>query len=135
MSIFPEIIAGYDAARTALAGKPVKLDHPGSGSVHRPATDPIELIGSFPAAYSVEAFILREGVNVIRNGRWGFDEQMTFIDYPVPTTAPDFPARLAEVLVPVVDQELWLAAEHKHRDSIEHGPNAGYEATDAVRKL
>ncbi|MFD9964881.1 hypothetical protein [Amycolatopsis sp. NPDC058986] len=97
--------------------------------------DLASLIDDAPAAYSVQLVPTTRYVTVVRNGRWGHDEQMSYVDYPVPFDDPGFAGMLVAALRPVIDQELWLATEHEHRDRRTYGARASYEARDAVTRL
>lgn len=132
MSIYPEILAGYGAALKAVEGMAVDVHEPG---VYRGIpSDPIEMIASGPAAYSILLMPLQEGINVCRHGRYGFLEDTTMVNYPVVHTDATFDDRLREVLRPVVEAELAKANEEKQVAITEHGPK-GIEARDAVRRI
>lgn len=134
MSIFPEIIAGYEAAQRILGDRPVSMRDPR----HGPSAigySVAELMAAQPAAYSVEAYVLQEGINLSRNGRFGFDEAWQMVPYPVPHTDPGFAEQLAAVLLPVVDGMLAAAAEQRATETAQLGPGAVIEARDAVTEV
>lgn len=132
MALFPEIVAGYEAARSILADSGVDLTVPGARSI---PTDPIGLINSAPAAYSVSGYVLCEGVNLCWNGRFGFDKDWQLVTYPVPYTDPAFQEKLAEVLLPTVEDFKQRAQAEKLRDYAQDAPGSVYEARDAIREV
>jgi hypothetical protein len=137
MALYPEIVAGYAAARELLAGTDVAVKDPATFGTAMP-TDMVELLASFPPAYSVEAVPLYEGINVIRNGRYGFTGTFTgtseIVRYPVAHDAPDFTVRLGEALMPVIERNLADAAAERER---EHAANPGgvHESSEAIREI
>lgn len=133
MSIYPELIAGYKAASEALADHAVSIRNPGVPTTF-PA-DPMEMLRASPRAYSVEGTVLREGINLCRNGRFGFDEEWLLVKFPVPYDAPDFAEQLAAVLVPAVEGLLNRAMEQSYNERSALAPGAPVEAWEAVRKV
>ena len=131
MSIFPEILAGYHAAKNVLSGMGVTVDHPGT-RVTANYDDPIAIIGSFPPAYSVQGMALQEGINLSRTSRFGMGEEFVFVDYPCPTDAADFEDQLRRVLVPKVQELQAKAAQDREEQSATPGP---HEARDAVKRI
>ncbi len=132
MSIYPEILAGYHAAKNVLSGMDVTLDHPGT-RVPIDYADPMALIGSFPAAYTVQGMALREGINLSRTSRFGMGGEFVMVDYPCPTDAADFEDQLRRVLVPAVqDLQAKAAEDRAARTASEPGP---HEAGDAVKRI
>lgn len=130
MSTYPEINAGYEAAKRILDGKDVTIRH--LGQLPRASSDPIAMIAASPAAYSVEGVALREGINLCRNTRFGFDAEWLMVDYPTDVDHSEFEEKLREVLVPAVDGLLQRAAEDREARTSEPGP---HEAVDAVTRL
>jgi hypothetical protein len=132
MSIYPEIIAGYEAAVSALAEHAVSIKDPRVLSTF--PTDPMEMIRSGPAAYSVYGVLRRDSIYLERTGRFGFDEESIVVDFPVPHTDPDFAERFAEVLVPAAEGLLARAMERSH---VERAALSGkpVEAWEAVTEL
>lgn len=134
MAVYPEILAGYEAAKTILADTGVILTALGVRSTAY-ATDPMAIIAASPAAYSVEAIALREGINLCWNGRYGFDKGWCLVEYPVPHTDPAFVERLAELLLPVVADFQAKAQEEKLKDYAKDKPGDVYEAVDAITEV
>jgi hypothetical protein len=133
MALYPEIVAGYAAARELLASTDVAVKNPATFGTAMP-TDMVELFASFPPAYSVEAVPLPEGINVVRNGRYGFTGTNEIVRYPVAHDAPDFTARLGEALMPVIERNLADAAAERER---EHAADPGgvHESSEAIREI
>lgn len=132
MSTYPEILAGYHAAKNVLSGMGVTLDHPGT-RVDVDYMDPMALMNSFPAAYTVQGMALRDGINLSRTSRFGMSGEFVFVDYPCPTDAADFETRLRRVLVPAVqDLQAKAAQDRAARTAAEPGP---HEASDAVKRI
>lgn len=127
-------MAGYDATKKILADKPIhQIEHVGQGPRHIPS-DPIGLLNSFPPAYTVQIMILNEGANLIRNSKYGFLDETHLVMWPVATDAPDFKEKLAEVLVPAVDELLRKAAEDK-AGKVAEDPNSSHESRDQIRRI
>jgi hypothetical protein len=72
MSIYPEILAGYEAVRDLATTDRVTVKDP--RNIGRVPSDPLEMMASFPTAYTVELVPLRDGINVCPWGRYGFPE-------------------------------------------------------------
>jgi hypothetical protein len=134
MAIYPEILAGYEAAATILANAGVSLTAIGALSAPIP-TDLMGMMAAQPAAYSVEAIALREGINLCWNGKFGFDKGWQLVKYPVPHTDPVFAERLVEVLLPVVEEFKAKAQEEKLKDYAQDKPEDVYEAVDAITEV
>ncbi|MFI6302140.1 hypothetical protein ACIBCH_09730 [Amycolatopsis thailandensis] len=134
MSIDPAITAGYEATKKILADKPLhQIEHVGQ-RLRRLPTDPMGLLNSFPPAYTVQVMVLPEGANLIRNSKYGFLDETNLVTWPVPTDAPDFEAKLAEVLVPAVDEFLRKASEDKAAKTAKD-PNSSHESRDQIRRI
>lgn len=133
MSIYPELIVGYQAASQALAKHAVSIRNPGVRSTF--PMDPVEMLRAGPRAYSVEGTVLRNGINLCRTGRFGFDVEWLLVEFPVPYDAPDFAERLAAVLVPAVEGLLSRAMECFHSECSVLSPGAPVEAWEAVTRL
>lgn len=135
MTIYPAVLAGYQALLTYRQGMPgrLRLRDPRVPPVH--PTDPLSVMASFPPAYSVEVVPLPEGVNVCRHGKYGFGQEYRMVDYPVPHDDPDFAALLIEALGPVVEEFLAKAEadERAERAANPTGPHESYEAIREVR--
>lgn len=117
----PEILAAYEAARQMLAEHAVTVTDP---RVITPIpTDPTEILGTNPIAYSVEARAERNGINLCRHGRFGLGVEWLFVKYPAPPTDPEFAARLAEVLVPAAEVLLAKALGASEVDRITLTPD------------
>jgi hypothetical protein len=128
-------VAGYRAAAAMLSGLPVTVFNPGVLRTAGLTDDPFSIIAVASDAYTVEAVVLPEGINLCRTGRFGFSAGYQMVDYPVPHDAGDFAERLAEVLLPAVHEQLALARAEEISDRAEHGPDAAYETRDAIRPL
>lgn len=133
MALFPEIVAGYEAAKAILADTDVILKDPHVRTVV--PTDPIGLMASFPPAYSVEAVPLPEGINVLWDGRYGLGGEHQLVPYPAPIDDPQFTEKLAEVLLPVVEDFKARAQAEKLKDYAQDAPGSVYEARDAIREV
>jgi hypothetical protein len=135
MSIYPSVLAGYQALLDYRKGMParLRLRDPRVPPV-RPR-DPLGVMASFPPAYSVEVVPLPEGINVCRFGKFGFGEQFQMVDHPVPHDDPSFAARLIEAIGPVVEEFLAAAEAHEKAERAANptGPHESYEAIREVR--
>jgi hypothetical protein len=133
MGLFPEIIAGYEAAKELLEGTGVRLKDPGVMPVF--SHDPLTMFASFPPAYSVEAVVLPGGINMVYNGRFGFaDSRYEMLDYPTAHDAPDFKEKLKAVLMPKVEEFLAHAAKDKAQKHAEN-PGGIHESYEAIREI
>jgi hypothetical protein len=132
MAIYPEILAGYQAAVAILAGSGAVVKDPRVPTVI--SSDPIAMVAAGPAAYSVLVVPLQDGVNVCRFGRFGIGMTIRFVEYPCSHEESDFPERFASVLTEVVDAELRAAAKERADAIAKHGPG-GIEAWDQIRRI
>lgn len=133
MGFYPSAIAGYEAALQLLEGTGVRVKDPRVMSVI--SDDPLTMCASFPPAYSVDAVPLPEGINMCRQGRYGFGTEYRMVDYPVAHDHPDFTAELKRVLMPVVEEFLAKAAadETAQRAADPTGVHESYEAIREVK--
>lgn len=133
MAPYPEVVAGYNAARELLADTGVRIKDP---SVFTPiSSDPLNMFASFPPAYSVDAVPLPEGINMVRNGRFGFvDNEYRIVKYPVSHDDPEFTAKLKDVLMPVVEEFLAHAAADEKKQRAEN-PDGIHESYEAIREV
>lgn len=134
MALYPEIVAGYEAAKTILADTGVRLEDPTVIRTGFP-TDPIGIMASFPPAYSVDAHVLREGINVGWVKRFGLGNEFRLVEYPVPYTDPDFVEKLREPLLAAVADFKAKAQAEKLKDFAQDAPGDVYEARDAIREV
>lgn len=134
MSIYPEILAGYEAAATALADYAVSIKDPRVLSV-LDYSDPMAIIRAGPPAYSVYGVVRQDSIYLERTGRFGFEEENLVIDFPVPHTDPAFASRLAEVLVPAAEGLLLRAMAQSNAERAGLSPDSPVEAWEAVRKV
>lgn len=132
MDLYPEVVAGYDAARELLADTTVTVRDP--NVLPGIPSDPIELLGSFPPAYSVLAMPLPEGINMVRHGKFGFIATTRLVEYPVPHDDAEFTAKLKEVLMLVVEEFLAEAAADEKRQRAE-SPEGIHESREAIREI
>lgn len=133
MGLYPEVVAGYNAARELLADTGVRIKEPG---VFTPiSSDPMNLFASFPPAYSVDAVPLPEGINMVYNGRFGFvDNLYEMVAYPVAHDDPEFTAKLKAVLMPVVEKFLAHAAADEKQQRAEN-PGGIHESYEAIKEV
>lgn len=140
MSIYPEILAGYETARAILdehgllvEGGNLTVDYPG----RRPMpdfTDPLALVAASPAAYSVKVMCLDDAATVNWFGRFGLGGETTKVAYPVHPEHEEFKQQLAAVLMPAVAHAL-AAADEERAQKTAADPDGPHEARDAVRWL
>lgn len=133
MALYPEIVAGYEAAKELLEGTGVRIKDPTVPPVF--SNDPLTMFASFPPAYSVEAVALPEGINMVYNGRFGFSgNRYEMVDYPTAHDAPDFKEKLKAVLMPKVEEFLAYAAKDKAQQHADH-PGEIHESYEAIREV
>jgi len=84
-----------------------------------------QIMASTSRAYTVSVRNGFGGGTVSRTGRYGLGGEIVSIPRPVE----------AATLVPLLREQLRLAAEEQARDLAQSGPWAAYEAVDAVRPV
>lgn len=98
----------------------------------------MDLINDSPKAYSVELVINPHMVCVTHCGRYGLGggrEYFTYVDYPVAPGSPGFAEKLAPLLVEAINTHLARAKAEHDADHAENGPDATYEASEAIVPL
>jgi len=132
MSIFPEILAAFGVCSELANDRVTVKDPTVPFSV---PSDPIALMNSFPDAYSIELVPLREGVNVVSQGRFGVaDPAYRMVEFPVPHTDPGFSEALRAALVPVINEEIERVNALSVKDHAE-SPDGPFESADAIREI
>lgn len=132
MALIPEVAAGYNAARELLTDTGVRIKDPSVLTVI--PSDPLGLFASFPPAYSVDAVPLPEGINMIRNGKFGFIETTQLVKYPAAHDDPEFTAKLKDVLMPVIEKFLAHAAADEKKERAE-SPDGIHESYEAIKEI
>lgn len=132
MALYPEVAAGYAAARELLVDTGVSIKDPNVMPVF--SDDPLNMFASFPPAYSVVAVPLPEGINLVRNGRFGFADEFEIVEYPVAHDDPEFTAKLKTVLMPVVEKFLAHAAADEKKQRAEN-PGGIHESYEAIKEV
>lgn len=97
-----------------------------------------DLINGSPKAYSVELVVNPHMVCVTHCGRYGLGsgpDYFTYVDYPVAPTAPAFGEKFAPLLIEAIKTHLARAKEEHDADHAENGPDATYEASEAIVPL
>lgn len=131
---YPSAVAGYEACLELLEGTGVRIKDPTVMSAI-PFDDPLGVAASFPPAYSVDAVVLPEGINLVRTGKYGFAKTFRVVEYPVSHEDPDFRSELKSVLMPVVEEFLAAAKadEQKEHAADPIGPHESCEAIKEIR--
>jgi hypothetical protein len=133
MSVYPQILAGYEAVRD-LATDRVTVKDP--HNIGRIPSDPLEMMASFPAAYTVELVPLRDGINVCPWGRYGFPEgDMQLVPYGIDHIEPGFPAAIQGAVRPVIDEQLARLDKVRDADHKAAKPGEVFESRDAIRRI
>lgn len=97
-----------------------------------------DLINGSPKAYSVEVIVNPHMVCVTHCGRYGLgggSEYFTYVDYPVPPMESGFVEKFAPALIEAINTHLARAKAEHDADHAEKGPDATYEASEAIVPL
>jgi hypothetical protein len=133
MGLDPHMMAAYEVVMGMLGDRPVKVDDP---RLWMPIPhDVLGMIATSPPAYSVQAVPLPYGINCIRHERFGFPAEYEMVDNPVPQDDPAYAARLAELVLPVLDRMLAAAAAQRAAETAALAPGEPVEAWDAIKRI
>ncbi|CRK59022.1 hypothetical protein [Alloactinosynnema sp. L-07] len=133
MALDPNVVAAYEAVMGMIGDRPVRVEDP---RLRMPVpTDVLGMIATSAPAYSVQAIPLHYGINCIRNERFGFPAEYKLVENPVPQTDPTFAARLADLVLPVLDRMLAAAAEQRAVETADLAPGESVEAWDQIKRI